>query len=251
MSENERKPLNLAICIPGEQFPNVWVSNWTTFLAQLIMDPDYAYNVQFYLGYSSNVYATRSTIWNGVMKGQGGVVADYILWMDDDNLLTFDQFKILLNDMFDDPMLDMVSAWCYCQPDGYDIHAVPSCGYRSSEDGIRCKPIRVTALLGQIPISVDWTGFPAVLMRSRIGRMAGDRPFRPIVDGRTEMGFLGEDISFCYRAKDGGAVIKVDPRLEIVHLKVRAVAPGMRSVAHLPCKGEEDQNATDVVEARQ
>lgn len=227
------KPTTIAVCVPGEHFSGAWLANWTTLLSGMIQQ---GFNLQFYFAYSSNVYITRASIADSILKGQPGQPRpDYVLWMDDDNLVTTENVRALLLDLERTPEADLVAGWCWIQPDGYSIAPLVSCGHRAHNDEW-CKPLKPAQVLAPDSglIEIDYTGFPVVMMRYRCLVKAGDRPFLPLMKPESTWGMSGEDVAFCYNAQDRGAArLFVDPAVQVPHLKLRAVYPGMASSANV------------------
>jgi hypothetical protein len=214
----------IAIALPGEHFSSVWVANWTTLFAAIFN----AYNVQLHFAYSSNVYVTRGRILAGILDGD--TMPDYVLWIDDDNTLTFPQFELLVNDLKDHQYLDAVAGWCWIQPDGYGINAVPSCGMFN---GCKAVPLPLEHLvtvdgvepIGPDLIPVEYTGFPVVLFKLATMKDVGPAPFAPMWAPDTELHFMGEDTSFCKRMLEAGLTLAVDRRVKVPHYKLRAAEP--------------------------
>lgn len=208
----------LAVCLPGETFSHIWMACWTTLVNELgkhfDMHPVFAW--------SSNVHVTRACMYKEVINVIPGF--DYILWLDDDNLLSFPQFTMLLNDLMIMPEADMVVGWCWVQPDVYEgREAVTSAG-RMDERGTTMPYAEL--MEGEKDVKeIGWSGFPVVLMRGGIEEKAGENPFVPIVDPTHEYGFASEDKSFCLHARAGGCRIFVDRRVKVPHLKIRDAEP--------------------------
>jgi hypothetical protein len=98
-----------------------------------------------------------------------------------------------------------------------------------------------------IPVEVQWTGFPVVLMRAGVIEKAmenararmevimkalgHDKPetrklcFAPIFAENSAFGFTGEDVAFCVNVQDFGGKILVDSRVFVEHLKLRPIRP--------------------------
>lgn len=225
------KPSILAVCLPGESFSSLWVGNWTTLhgaltRARVIVLPFFAY--------ASNVYVTRGCLWNSVREstvtGANGekLRPDFVLWVDDDQLITPEMFDMLVKDLNENPHLDMVAGWSWCQPDGYAIRtAVVSAGWMTRQN--LCEPMVHSEMMSRPVdvVEVDYTGFPMVLMRGRMLDMMGEvqNPFAAVVDDALSWGMAGEDVSFCIRAVKAGCRIGVDRRVKVPHLKLRQAEP--------------------------
>jgi hypothetical protein len=222
-------PKTIALATPGEHFSSVWLAGYIEILTNL-MGTGHA--VAPFLGYSSNVYATRARVLESMIDTDERVSPiDYALWLDDDNTLTWPQLQRLIADLDENPDLDAVAAWCWVQADGYACHAIPSCG---NFHGHRARPLDLRHLglvdgappIGPDLVPVEYTGFPVVLFRFETLRMLAPlKPFSPYPAEDTEMGFMGEDTGFWMRARHAGMRLAVDRRVKVPHYKLRAAEP--------------------------
>ena len=217
----------IAICLPGEHFSSVWVANLLCLFAEIFN----RFHVSPMFGYSSNVYATRNRMTEGVIEADENFrPVDYVLWIDDDNTLTWPQFEMLLADLEEDPELDAVAGWCWVQSDGYAMSAIPSCGMFDGNRTIPLDLARLVEVNGQPAVGpdvqpIEYTGFPVVLMKFATLAKAGPLPFSPIIDFTLRSGFMGEDTSFWKRAQGAGVKLAVDRRVKVPHYKLRAAEP--------------------------
>jgi hypothetical protein len=223
------KKATVAVCLPGERFSSTWVVNWTMLFGNLIKS-----NVEVIpiFGYSSNVYATRGSLWHELKKLP--VKPDFILWIDDDNVVNTDQLQILLNDLTSNPKLDMVAGWTWCQADEHGLEPKISAGHASgiSEMGTyKSYPLTYMDLKWNTVdtdlVPVDYTGFPVTLMRGELLDQMGSRPFQAILASVDDgYGMCGEDFSFCVRAtRSVGVKIAVDRRVYVPHFKQQESVP--------------------------
>ncbi len=219
------KQMVIGLCLPGSSYSGAWLGQFIGLFSQLI---GHGYGVMCFTGYSSNVYVTRGVILEVVQRSE--LTPDYLVWLDDDNILTFEHLSMLLADARQHPEAGIIAGWCWCQPDGYDA-PVPktSCGMVTMgeepnyADGQFLEACAQTASL----VEVEYTGFPALLMRSYLALGIGPQAFSPITHPALRWGAYGEDVSFCIRARQYGAKILIDPRVQVPHLKLRAVQPLM------------------------
>ena len=238
MSEN--KTLTIACCLPGETYSSAWVSNWTALFGWMLT---HGINVQLYFAYSSNVFATRGRILETVLETDHPR-PDYLLWVDDDNIITSATFSTLLDALeHRDPDAAMAAAWCWIQPDAYDIQPIVSCGMLSM-DG-KCLPLALEDMAAAAEshrlLDVDYTGFPIVLMRTDLVdliRIREHHPFAPILSNAHAYGCSGEDYAFCVRAGRAGQRIVLVPELKVPHLKLRDASPGMPAAGKAMAAGQ-------------
>ena len=208
----------IAVALPGERFSSTWVYHWTQLFGGLLTQ----YNVHPNFCYSSNVYATRQTLFDdfSAMRPQ----PDYMLWIDDDNLVTVDQVQQLILDLKANPEMDMVAGWCWQAGDVYNMAARTSVGVFESSGLPRF--LSYEELQARTDVSeIGFTGFPIVLMRRNILDKLGKDAFAPRFGPLYDRGYAGEDVSFCIRAREAGVRILVDRRIKVPHLKLRSAEP--------------------------
>ena len=219
----------IALALPGEHFSSVWLAGFIEIFSNLIAN---GYNVAPFLGYSSNVYATRARVLQSMVEiDEKQAPIDLALWLDDDNTLTWPQLQRLLADLEENPELDAVAGWCWVQPDGYACHAIPSCGNFA---GHKASPLALK-YLGSIDgnppegpdlVRVQYTGFPAVLFNfATLRNLYPLKPFSPYPAEELELGFMGEDTGFWKRAQHAGIRLAVDRRVKVPHYKLRDAQP--------------------------
>jgi hypothetical protein len=219
------KPI-MVVCLPGEHFSSTWVAYWTSLCTSLAAN----FTVSPLFAFSSNVHVTRACMWNQIL---GSVpLPDYVLWIDDDNLVTPPDLKRLFDDLEEHPEADMVAGWSWCVPDVYDgPEAIVSCG-RVDNRAMKYTDLMAGAELKE----VGYTGFPAVLHRGSMLHKAGLNPFLPVIDPNHVYGFLSEDKSFCFHARENGCRLFVDRRVKVPHLKLRDAEP--RHIPEVPVEAD-------------
>lgn len=208
----ELRKKKIAICIPGESFSMQWVANFMQMIAWLGQFFDF----ECHNGYCSNVYVSRV----GLARMAVASDADYVLWIDDDNIVTAENVKQLLVDLEGTPEIDVISGWCGChanmQAPGKSQTSVGFFGEHDKIEGV--DPVELAATQGLVKI--DWTGFPLVLMR-RESLAKLENPFAPILNPHNPYGFDSEDIAFSKRCREAGLKLACDPRVKVPHLKLR------------------------------
>ena len=229
---------SIAVCLPGEWFQSEWVAMWTELFGHLTQNLQMM-TLQFF-GYTSNVYCTRMTLAGGVFDSP--IEADYVLWLDDDNKLSPEQFNRLLLTLEEHPELAGVTGWCYCdnhQAEANTLDAwVMSCGRQDGQmKGFRFTPEDIRSL-GPVITSDDiarrygsdmgfWSGFPCVLMRGAALRELGAKAFAPIMKAEAQFGFTGEDTAFFWNARLAGQKWAVDAsEWKIPHIRVAGYHAG-------------------------
>jgi glycosyltransferase involved in cell wall biosynthesis len=209
----------IAMCLSGDDFRGAWVDGIMDLQAHLIQRDFRIYRMREYV---SNVYVTRENL-RQAMQGLDPR-PELVLWIDDDNVLTPAQFDRLYSDLEDHKELDGVTAWSWIHDDDKK-HFMVSCG-AFAPDRLHWNPFDSLTFPKESALKpCEVTGFPAFLMRWSAIEKAGGMPFLPFLDSSLPHGLCGEDIAFCRRAGDGGAVFMVDPRVRVPHLKYVEVNP--------------------------
>lgn len=209
----------LVVCLPGENFSSAWVASWTTLFSQLAN----AFNVAPLFCYSSNVHVTRAALAEQIVKGPHAV--DYVLWIDDDNIVSVKNAFTLLEDLRQNPHIDGVTGWCWCAADGYETEAKTSVGAFLTDGKLHHFTPEELAQGPHDLKEIGHTGFPCFAMRGATLAKAGLNPFAPVMSDHAAWGFFSEDISFSINARKNGCVFYVDRRVRVPHLKLRAAEP--------------------------
>jgi len=207
------------VCVPGEWFCSVWLNHFSVMLTGLLAK----YVVQASYAYSSNVYCTRHDLARSVIETSKEHRPEYVLWLDDDNLVTPAQVEQLLNDLREHPEIDMVVGWSVIQPDVVEMPGECSCGDQRNGLNHRFSTQEVMEFPGLR--EVTHSGFPLVVMRYDMLEKLGPKAFNPLLDS-SPRGFMGEDFAFCTRARQNGFKIFCDTRIQVPHLKLRAIVAG-------------------------
>jgi hypothetical protein len=212
-----RKKPTLAVMAPGEWFPSKWVGNWTDLIGT--MESTFSM-VHARFGESSNVYAMRNGLAASLAEMQPS--PDFVLWIDDDQILTPENLTRLYQDFVEHPEIDIVAGWAWRVLPGDEW--VTSVWALNSKAG---SPMTFEDLMsGPEPLKpVSQSGFPAVLMKYSAIQKAGPNPFLPLIDPEFMHGMSGEDTAFFVRARLGGAKCYVDRRVLVPHLKLGVLEP--------------------------
>lgn len=235
-------PERICLAFPGDHFSGAWVSHFLTTFTHVIQ----RYGVTPMNIYSSNVHVTRAAIAREFLNSGFNAPCDYLLSIDDDNILTAEQFEILMDDLKRHPDLDGVYAWSWIASDTYEVAGEPltSAGredftpmtYAELMDGPAVPELFEPGTEpAKLPLRlVAHSGFPAVLFRrSALVKAGGWRAFAPVMIGDKGWGFLSEDASFNFNAGKGGARLAVDRRVKVPHLKLSSREPkGFDHEAH-------------------
>lgn len=218
VSSPEDRP-KLVVCLPGADFSAAWVAAWTTLFAELMK----AFNVAPLFCYNSNVHVTRASLAEAITKGP--YTPDFVLWIDDDNILSVRNAFTLLENLRLNPKIDGVTGWCWSAADGYEVTAITSVGAFLPDGRLHTFTAQELAEGDNDLKEIGWTGFPAFAMRGTALVKAGMNPFAPIISDKAAWGFFSEDTSFCINARTNGCKFYVDRRVKVPHLKLRAADP--------------------------
>jgi len=160
---------------------------------------------------SSLIYDARNNLAkHGV---EGGF--DRILWLDSDEDFDPDMFEKLSQDM-DEHDLDIVGGMYFTRREPIRPVVYQKVGYfHSDEDGsVTPMALHYYEYPEDQLFTCEGIGFGAVLVKVDLIKKVQEKfglPFSPI------LGF-GEDLSFCMRARDIGAEIYCDSRIQVRHI---------------------------------
>ena len=208
----------LVVLLPGLQFLNNWVMNWTELIVHLAQK----FNVLPFSVYSNNIYSTRNKLQELVFNAESqGFVPDYVLMMDDDNILTIQDFDKLLEDLELNPTLTGILAWYWIQAQVNQNEPRASVG-SINDDNITVIPAREMFDLDTPIIPCEYGGLGGFLCKWSEVKKLGKTPFDPVQlpNGSIDK-FAGDDVSFFFRAKEMGMRIAVDKRVKLPHFKIR------------------------------
>ena len=154
---------------------------------------------------SSLVYTAR----NNLAKEAIRIGADFVLWLDSDMVFKPDLLQRLMEHM-KDPEIDMVSGLYFRRVSPFTPVLFDK--LEITEDG-KCENTEFNEIPDE-PFEVGGCGFGGVLMRTSVlmdvALRFGDM-FAPIIG-------VGEDLSFCWRARQCGHKIICDPTIELGHV---------------------------------
>jgi len=216
------QPKHVALCLPGEWFSSAYVSHLIGLFATLMTK----YRVSTTFSYCSNVYLTRGTLLDSLQKAvRAGEHIDYTLWLDDDNIVTPQQFERLMLHLDQHPELDGVMGWAWCASDHYETDPTVSCGYITDEGKLAPMSYEKMMAAPSDLINIQYSGFPVALIRMGSYEKLDTFPFRAVLDDRYTFGMAGEDLSFFIRAKQAGLNFAVDRTVRVPHYKLRDATP--------------------------
>ena len=247
-----KKPANLpakparliALNLPGETFRFEWLKGLFELVARLW---SMGFDVPLNFGYTTSPYHTRINLTNDVLNAaKAGIRPEYVLWIDDDNLLKPQDAARLISFLDSHPEADAVSGWCWIrQKERWGI----SCGMFSDDTQVHMRLFELPELMETgAPRVMEVGGFPCILMRYEVLERLGPGAFQPVTkaDLRQLLGdlprtsevidawFSGEDISFFLHARKAGLKIFVDPSCKVAHLKFVSQEPDIQLYRDTP-----------------
>ncbi|MBR0523096.1 MAG: glycosyltransferase [Firmicutes bacterium] len=136
---------------------------------------------------------------------------DAVLWLDSD--MTFDQdFLERMQKTLEESGADIVTALYFGRRPPYKPLVYSQCDYVFEDNDARID-VKLIDTIPEEPFEAAACGFGGVLMRAEILKTIREQkglPFSPIYG-------LGEDLSFCVRARALGKKIVCDPRILMGH----------------------------------
>jgi hypothetical protein len=225
MESHPARPVKggIALALPGESFSNVWVAKLLEIVTYLLRE---GWNFCTLLQHTSEPGITRATIIKSLAELKGQFDPEFILWMDDDQIVDPQQVRMLIEDAEQFQDVDLIAGWTWIASSGpHSNDPQVSCGRMDLAKGELSYAEHRSVQAANGVFEVSWTGFPVVLMRTRALEKTGKHPFAHMPCPESPWGECGEDISFCKRLTDAGGKIYVDSRIFVPHLKLKALGP--------------------------
>lgn len=214
-------PPLLLIGLPGAGAGGPWLIHWNMLFARLMRE----YRVVCCYGMGANIYQVRNRcmpVWDRLPA-----TADYMLWIDSDNLVSYEAFDALRKGLETNTSLDVVAGWAWTQDVMGEETPKISAGYWRDGDAVNLEYEEVVeAIRNDELIPVEWTGLCFALMRASSLKLLGPHPFMPIpTQAGEKVRLLSEDESFCLLGHQTGLQFAVHPRVRVPHLKPKPIQP--------------------------
>lgn len=215
-------PPLILIGLPGAGAGGPWLIHWNMLFARLMRE----YRVVCCYGMGANIYQVRNDCmpaWDKLPQ-----MPEYMLWIDADNLVSFEAFCALRAALENNPHLDMVAGWAWTQDVMGNQRPRISAGYWRDD---RPTNLQYRSILeagnANTLIPVDWTGLCFALVRAEKLKRLGPKPFLPIPIQNEEdiLGLMSEDESFCLLARQMGLQLAVHPQVNLPHMKLKPIDP--------------------------
>jgi hypothetical protein len=140
-----------------------------------------------------------------VLPFEGKIDYSHIMWIDSDVIFKpEDVVKLLSHD------LDIVSGLCKISPNTYSLTVEGARGFVKEKD-----------IVSENLIEAKSVGAAFLLVKRGVFERI-ERPWfqTTIIEENGEIGFVGEDMYFCWKARKAGFKIFVDPTVKVNHLKL-------------------------------
>lgn len=234
----------IALCLPGENFHFQWLKRYLE-IENFLWVNNWQPGINF--GYTTSPYHTRINLTNDVLNSaKTGFVPEYVLWIDDDNLLKPEDLARMICFLDTHPEADGISGWCWIrQRERWGI----SCGMFSPDTQVHMRLFELPELFetGK-PRVMEVGGFPCMLLRYSALERLGSKAFQPVTKADlrdmlegfpytsepTDEWFSGEDISFFLNARKEGLRFYVDPAAKVAHLKFISQEPDVQLYRDTP-----------------
>lgn len=191
--------MNILIAVPSmDSVPAVFAQS----LAMLKKVGNCA--VAFQVG--SLVYNSRNDLAQKALKMQ----ADYVLWLDSDMMFEYDTLEKMMHTLKENE-LDILSGVYYRRVKPFT--PVLMSKLRIDESTNFCEHENLNSYPEDKLFEVEGIGFGCVLMDSAVLFEVG----MTYKDWFSPIGKVGEDLSFCWRARQCGYKIFVDPSIQLGH----------------------------------
>lgn len=211
--------MRLLFLFPGRSFSDRFVHSWTATMLDLSrrgVEFKYAFH------YHPIVYVTRNSLLGGNPKFgpdqkpfQGNEAYDYIMWIDDDMVWTAeDIYKLVAREK------DIIGG-CYMMADQQHIVAVEDASVEYALKHDTYKFLTPADIKDRDePFIVDHAGFGFLLVRHGVFEKIAFPWFEPhLIDLGPYKTFSGEDVGFCWKARQAGFETWLDPTVRVGHEK--------------------------------
>jgi GT2 family glycosyltransferase len=213
------KGKTIAICAPGATFSSDWVGHLYELWCHAIAK---GYGLGFFQAYCCYIHMTRMTLLKAVLECPEPI--DYVLWIDHDNLVTWEQLEKLIAHLEAQPGPSIMAGWYYVMGPDHSLKTVVG-KWEESLQGFRLVGASEIVPNGNGLMKADAVGFGCILMPFEVMKTLGPEAFV------SQDGKYGEDFVFCDAAKKAGIPLFVDPTIEVPHLKLRAIVPAAAGAA--------------------
>ena len=217
--ETEKKVIKIVMGIPSEghtlpeAYDNHLLNAFRLGAWQVEMrhwDKPYRYEISWYTTGRMLTQLARERLITAALDGG----ADFLVMFDDDMVLPIDMVQRMLEDMQKNKEIDILGALAFMRnPPHYPVIYNTIDGY----DAKLRTEVYIREYVKHYPknslVECDAVGFGGVCIRLDMVRKKMKEPYFMSTTN------TGEDLWFCYKAKEAGARIFMDTRIKLGHLK--------------------------------
>lgn len=170
------------------------------------------------------IASTRNAIVTEFLRSEG----EWLLMVDTDMVFGHTFIDEML-EAADAETMPILGALCFGVKDGNrlypTLYQLPRDGWSQDRPLLNKPSLMHTALTGE-PVEVDATGAACLLVHRRVFETMGakyPKPYRWFAESVLGEWEVGEDITFCLRAKDSGFPIYVHTGIDVGHIKTQVL----------------------------
>ena len=216
--------ISIVFCLPGRIFSDNFLNSWSSLLSHC---NEFSVKPYLRLAHSNNIYMVRNKCLAGEHNGDinqkpfdGKIDYDYIMWIDSDNVFTAKHFKELLDRIESNKKMDILAGLYLAEDrERYLAHYLPDQKFRKFKSEF-IKPEHLKDLPNE-PFPVLFSGMGFMIVRYGVFEKLEYPWFEPYTleqsGGKRDV--VGDDASFCLKAKDAGFKTFIDPRIVVGHEK--------------------------------
>ena len=211
---------HLVFCLPGDSFSGRFLENWTDIILSSARE---GYRLSFSRRYTPVVITTRNNILGGFWKDghdqkpfKGNLDYDYQVWIDSDQVVTWKQIKQLIS-----WRKDIVAGWTATE--GMQFTAMTEVADEDFREKTGHWPkVSISEMESRKELFKCYAvGFGLVVIKKGVCEKIGYPWFEPLhrMERNGMATYLADDESFCFKAREKGFDVWVDPNTRIGHKK--------------------------------
>ena len=201
----------VVVCLPGSTFSDKWLQAWNGLYSSLLQE----YSVECVHASGNNIYDVRNTC---VAKIAELRPPDLVLWIDSDNIVSYEGFCHLRQALLSSPDYSAVGAWYLMETEKGEAEVTAGTGF------IRPTVEQIRQANGAL-MEMEYLGLGFLLMRYFLLEELGMQPFRPerTDPNDPDSDFQMDDVSFCLAARAKGERLFLHSGVHSQHLKLRPI----------------------------
>lgn len=217
--------MKIIFCFPGNTFSDRWIHSWMDTITAISREGiEWAYSI----AYDPVVYYARNRVLGGnnvdgrqQKPFRAQTKYDYQIWIDSDMVWKGQDVLNLIRQDRD------IIGGCYMMANNQELPIVENLDWdRLLESGAFAFMRREDLVTKSQPFKVSYTGFGFIAIKHGVMESMEYPWFHPrFVDYKEFHDFTAEDVSFCWRAKELGHEIWIDPSIQVGHQKSLTLIP--------------------------